>query len=514
VGAIVVAIPLGLVAVTKLPAFAACAAPSDFNGDTFADLAIGEPTHQDAGGAEVGGVRVVYGSSTGLAVSGTTPVANQFFDLASPGMPAPGGTTTFGDAFISGDFDGDCHADLVVGAVGYPGDSGGIVVLYGSPTGLSTAGAAAFGVADLLPGGTLPSPELGRAAAVGDFDGDGSDDLALGTKGAPGPDGHGGVIVLYGTTDGLSLARRELWTQDSPFVPGVSEEFDYFGSALAAADFTGDGNDDLVVGAPGETVGTITRVGAITLIRGSATGLTGTGGQILHQGSPNVAGANEAGDGFGVALAAGDVNGDFRPDVVVGAAGEDVGSTAKDAGAVTLLKGTGAGGLTGAGSQTWNQDSAGVPGAAETFDYFGLHLTLGNLNGDGRADLVVGQPHEDVGSAADAGAVNVLYGAGAGLTASGAQSWTQSSSGVAGSAEANDRFGWAVITARVRADAAESLIIGVPLEAHAGLAGRGMIHVLRGATSRVTASGSLAVKAADLTPANPIGNGLFGWSLG
>jgi hypothetical protein len=507
--AIILAAPFSLAVVVEQPAFAACGVESDFNGDSFADVAIGEPDHADAGGAAVGGLRVIYGSASGLAVSGSAPVANQYFDLASAGMPNPGGDTVFGDALTAGDFDGDCIADLVVGAVGYPGTAGGLVVLHGSPNGLSTADADVFALTDLLPGGPATSPELGRVTAVGDFDGDGNQDLAMGTKSPS----AGGVIVLYGSADGLTLARRQLWTQNSTGVVGGNEDNDMFGAALATADFTGDGRDDLVVGAPGESVGTVAAAGSITMIRGSVTGLTGNGSQSLNQNSAGVPGANESGDMFGGVLVAGDVTGDFRPDIVVSALTEDVGN-ARDCGAVWLIKGTGAGGLSGAGSQLWSQDSAGVPGAGETFDYFGYRLALGNLNGDARADVVIATPYEDVGSAKDAGAVTVLYGAGTGLTSSGAQLWTQSSAGVTGTPETTDLFGWAVDTGRVRSDATESLLIGVPVERNAGLTNVGLVHVLRSGSSGVTATGSTAIKASDLAAGNTGGGGEFGWSFG
>src|SRR5688572_11668856 len=64
-----------------------------------------------------------------------------------------------------------------------------------------------------------------------------------------------------------------------------------------------------------------------------------------------------------------------------------------------------------------------------------------DFNGDGFADLAVSVPFESVGSADVAGAVNVIYGSGAGLASAGDQMWTQNSAGIAESAQANDQFG-------------------------------------------------------------------------
>jgi hypothetical protein len=68
-------------------------------------------------------------------------------------------------------------------------------------------------------------------------------------------------------------------------------------------------------------------------------------------------------------------------------------------------------------------------------------LAAGDFDGDGFDDLAIGVPEEDVGGASDAGAVNVLFGSAAGLTAAGSQIWHQDSAGVPGAAENFDRFG-------------------------------------------------------------------------
>jgi hypothetical protein len=68
-------------------------------------------------------------------------------------------------------------------------------------------------------------------------------------------------------------------------------------------------------------------------------------------------------------------------------------------------------------------------------------MAIGDLNGNGFADLAIGVPGEDLGSIGDGGVVHVLQGAAAGLTATGSQLWSQNSSGVDDTAEAGDGFG-------------------------------------------------------------------------
>ena len=104
-----------------------------------------------------------------------------------------------------------------------------------------------------------------------------------------------------------------------------------------------------------------------------------------------------------------------------------------------------AAGLTATGSRVWHQDSAGIEGAAEAGDLFGASLSAGDFDNDGFDDLAIGAPGEDVGTAADAGAVNVLYGSAAGLTAAGDQIWHQDSAGILDVAETGDLLGgWLV----------------------------------------------------------------------
>jgi hypothetical protein len=310
-------------------------------------------------------------------------------------------------------------------------EAGSVSVLPGSVGGLTSAGGALF----TQVGGTVEAGDLfGFAVAAGDFHGDAFADLAVGA-----PDENvgstadaGAVSVLPGSAGGLTATGGTLFTQ----VGSQAEPFDLFGFALAPGDFDNDTFVDLAVGAPFESVGPTVDAGAVSVLPGSAGGLTAAGGALFTQ----VGGTVEAGDQFGFALGAGDVDNDGFADLAAGAPAERVGSTA-GAGAVSVLPGS-AGGLGAVGGQLFTQ----VGGAVETDDSFGSALAAGDFDGDTFADLAAGAPFEDVGSIADAGAVSELPGSAGGLTATGGRLFTQDTPGVPGTAQELDLFGSTLVT--------------------------------------------------------------------
>jgi hypothetical protein len=277
--------------------------------------------------------------------------------------------------------------------------------------------------------GLANAPTITQAATVeglqADFNNDGFADLAVGIVSENlGAISNGGAVnVLYGAAGGLTGAGSQLFTQNSPGVPGVAEPGDGFGDALAVGDFDGDGFADLAVGGSVEAVGSDVDAGAVNVLYGAAGGVTGAGSQLFTQDRPGVGGSAETEDNFGQVLAAGDFDGDRFADLTVGIWRENVGATA-NGGAAQVLYGAAAG-LTGSGSQFLTQDSPGVPGVVEGDDEFGFAVGAGDVDSDGFTDLAVGAPGEDYGSAERGGAVNLLPGSAAGLSGSGSQLLTQ-----------------------------------------------------------------------------------------
>lgn len=458
----------------------------DFNGDGFNDLVIGVAREDIGSVVDAGGINIIHGSSTGLESSG-----DMFFSQNSGLRGVAEAGDLFGAAIATGDFNGDGFDDV---AIGVPGedlganvDAGAVNVIYGSSSGLNISNNQMWhqntaGIA----GGAEDNDRFGAALGAGDFNGDGFTDLAVGVPGESINDiqDAGMVNVIYGSLSGLTNVGDQAWHQDTAGIFGVSEQGDNFGAALAVGDFDANGRDDLAVGVPREDIKLVEDAGVVNVIYGTTSGLTAANDDMWHQNIGGIGGMVEVGDRFGSALATGDFDGNGRDDLAIGVPGEDIGAV-DNAGAVNVIYGTNSG-LNAANDDIWHQNSSGINGAIETGDQFGWVLATGDFDNNGRDDLAIGVPGEDIGDVRNAGAVSVIYGAVGGLSSSDDDLWHQNSYRINGASEDGDSFGAALAAGDFNNDGKDDLASGIPGEDIGSVVDAGAVSVIYGSARDLT----------------------------
>ena len=491
--------------------FSAQAKPaSDFNGDGFDDLAVALPGEKVNGKAHAGAVQIFYGNRAGVVGD------MDFWHLDSPGVPliAAAGDR-FGGALAAGDFNKDGFSDLAIGAPFKDQGMGRVVVLYGSRTGLVSAGSQVWDQ-DVLKDMREKNDNFGAALASGDFDADGFYDLAIGVPkedfpdlGAPKNDppipkctngiceDAGIVHVVMGGRSGLSAADNELWHQDRGIsFDGWVEKQDCFGSALAAADFNGSGADDLAVGCACEQTGgdgeSTRNNGAVSVYYSKPNrGVTGAGSVYLRQWYYKVEGFPFRNDSFGYDIAAIDTDKNNRAELAIGIPGEELDCSAPaQEGALAVFDGVKDKGA------THKKDGANrlicrsqVGGSG--YGRWGMSVEGGDFNGDGFGDLAVGAPLDQIGSVEQAGSLNVLYGSNTGVRPAGSQFITQDSGGISDKAEKYDWFAHTLTSLDFNGDGYTDLAVGTPFENWAGAVKAGVVNLLFGSKNGLDLSQDL-----------------------
>lgn len=389
-------------------------AAGDFNGDGYADLAVGAPGDRvDCLGElhPTGSVSIHYGTPGGIQLA-----AEHWVTENSPGLGycfLSG--ELFGRALAAGDFNLDGWGDLAIGVpFSLVQDSsstwhwaGRVFVLYGHFGGVfPLEWQMVHQEVDGVQGIAEDGDEFGAALAVGDFNRDYFDDLAVG---APGENGSGAVQIFVGGSSGFDWTQNALWTQDLLLGAGASENGDEFGQALVGGDFDYDGYDDLAMGAPSEDIGASANTGMVLLSYGSPNALAPARVKELSQSSifglPSYDGP---GDNFGHSLATGDFDADGGSDLAIGIPLEAAGGFARG-GVAVLAKFNVAGNYS--RYRFLSPGFSGIPPGVQNSAGAGLSLGLGDFDDDGHDDLVIGMPYWSEPEIQAAGRYTVLYGA-------------------------------------------------------------------------------------------------------
>ncbi len=452
--------------------FGAALAAGDFDGDGYPDLVVQTRQEDINGVAQVGQVTVIRGSQAGLDPVLGAEVWNESLGLLTGDLEED---AFFGFSMATGDFNDDLIEDLAISVPngdpvvnGLAVDNAGIVyVLWGSGVGLTHQGhltirRGTFG----LPGEPVTGNRFGSTLNSGDFDGDGVDDLALGSSscdfeppGAPTVHQAGCVGVLYGSAAGLDASPGGGVSGtifDLTSFSWVPAGDDRFGETLVAGDFDGDGTEDLAVAAPYRNVQGVDHAGVVFVLWGSEDGLTATDAQKIHRGTPGLWGLPKEDDLLGSSLATGDFDGDGAAELVIGVELADL--LLGDEGLAYIVPGVVNGNLDTGGTVFLTQ--AIVTGSpTEHGTSFGSEVAVGDFDGDGHPDLAVSAPLTDPGGITNAGLAWILRGDSTGLVIElgGGQEISHADT------LPGDGFGERLLAADFDTNGATDLVVGMPL---------------------------------------------------
>ena len=364
----------------------AIAARHDIDGDGVNDLIIGDP-YDSLSTSNAGTVSIYSKAVTGLNSIGRTADAQL----------AGRSSSEYLGAAVAGldDVNGDGYDEVVIGSA-YESSlatyGGAAFVLYGPVTNTTYA----YLAADAEIYGSESSAGFALTLATGDLTGDGQADVLVGAARSDDTWSNGGAVFIKDATDPNTTDT------DHGRIAGLGVNAQT-GASLLVTDIDGDGQDDLLAGGPSASYGAYSSNGAVGLVLGP---VSATAKLDMSTDADAVIAGSSSSLRIGSTLAAGDLNGDGKADLVVGAQ-DHPGPTSTYTGAAFVFFGPLSGtSFTESDADVIISTSVAASGSASPGIGSGLLADV-DLDGDSQDDLVISAEY---GGPSNTGAVFVFHG--------------------------------------------------------------------------------------------------------
>ena len=374
----------------------------------------------------------------------------------------------------AGDFNGDGIADLMIGAYAASTLKGKTYIVLGQANQPSAIDLNAPGSSPVvtIQGANIADISGFSVSHAGDVNGDGKDDIIIGARRADGGAEFGRSYVVYGTNNPpVAISLASLGATEGFTLNGI-DTGDLSGTAVSAAgDFNGDGFDDVLVSAELGDPNNNAQAGETYLVYGSASpttsldlsSLNGTNGFVLN----GIAADDRSGSSVSTA---GDFNGDGKSDIIIGAPQADPNGQTL-AGEAYVVFGNNTNTASSFDLSTLNGINGFTIPGLRTGDFTGISVSYaGDINGDGKDDIIIGAHTADLGTATNTneGKAYVIFGTNAPLGANFDLASLNGTNGFAlngpgGALFGNNNAGRAVSAAGdLNSDGIDDLIVGEP----------------------------------------------------